>query len=193
MLSNGRDMFDAAAAHLLDNEILDVDLRALDGDINRREQSSRQAVLEHLTVDPKHELVLCLKIISIVQEAERIGDLAKMLGRTARVAHKPRLGPLVEPLRSIRSRIMRMFDQTLYGFVEGDTSVARQLMEEQPKIKEELRHYLRQLANHADITPNEAVVYALSARTMSRVSSHLANIASTVVSPFDQIRSRSIQ
>jgi len=31
-------------------------------------------------------------------------------------------------------------------------------------------------------------VYAMSARLMSRVSSHLSNIASAVASPFDQIR-----
>ena len=44
------------------------------------------------------------------------------------------------------------------------------------------------LAGRDDLTGNEGVVYALSARMMSRVSSHLANIASTVASPFDQIR-----
>ena len=188
MLNNGRDMFAAAAAHLLDNEILDVDLDALDSGINQREQSLRRVVLEHLAVDPKHELVLCLKLISIVQEAERIGDLAKMLGRTARLAHKPRMGPHVEPLRGLRSRILQMFDQTRHGFVEADASVARHLMDEQPKIKAELIGYLRLLADDADLTPNEAVVYTLGARTMSRVSSHLANIASTVTLPFDQIR-----
>ena len=188
MLNNGRDMFAAAAAHLLDNEILEVDLLALDRDINQREQTLRRVVLEHLTIDPKRELVLCLKLISIVQEAERIGDLAKMLGRAARLAQKPRMGPHVEPLRVIRSRILRMFDQTRDGFVEGDASVAQHLMEEQPKIKADLTQYVRLLADDADVTPNEAVVYTLSARTMSRVSSHLANIASTVTSPFDQIR-----
>ena len=188
MLNNGRDMFAAAAARLLDNEILDVDLPALDSDINAREQSLRRAVLNHLTVDPKRELVLCLKLVSIVQEAERLGDLAKMLERTARLAHKPRLGPVVEPLRVIRSCILQMFDQTRQGFVEGDASVAQQLMDKQPKIKAQLNEYLHRLADNPDVTPNEAVVYALSARAMSRISSHLANIASTVTSPFDQIR-----
>ncbi len=188
MLNHGRDMFAAAAAHLLDNEILDVDLPALDGDINRREQTLRRSVLNHLTVDPKHELVLCLKLISIVQEAERIGDLAKKLGWTAGLAHKPRLGPLVEPLRRSRNRILKMFDLTRQGFVEGDASVAQQLMEEQPRIKAELTQYIQHLAANPDVTANEAIVYTLSARAMSRISSHLANIASTVTAPFDQIR-----
>ena len=188
MLNHGRDMFAAAAAHLLDNEILEADLTALDREINQREQGLRRAVVQHLTVDPQHELVLCLKLISIVQEAERIGDLAKMLQRTARLAHKPRLGAVVEPLRAVRSRILTMFDRTRQGFVEGDASVAQQLMEEQPKIKAELIENLQRLAENPDVTPNEAVVYTLAIRTMSRISSHLANIASTVTFPFDQIR-----
>ena len=188
MLDSGRDMFAAGAAHLLDNEILDVDLQALDGIINEQEQALRRAVLEHLTVDPKHELVLSLKLISIVQEAERIGDLAKTLSETARLAHKTRLGPPVEPLRHNRDRILQMFDQTRYGFVEGDAATARQLMADQRAIKADLLAYLHHLADNRDLTPNEGIVYALGARAMSRVSSHLANIASTVACPFDQIR-----
>ena len=193
MLNSGRDMFAAGAAHLFDNEILDVDLAALDGIINEQEQALRRAVLEHLTVDPKHELVLSLKLISIVQEAERIGDLAKTLSETARLAHKTRLGPPVEPLRHNRDRILHMFDQTRHGFVEGDAAAARRLMDDQRAIKAGLLAYLRSLADNRDLTPNEGVVYALGARAMSRVSSHLANIASTVACPFDQIRRGTVE
>jgi hypothetical protein len=55
----------------------------------------RRAVLEHLTIDPRRELVFRLKLISLVQEAERIGDLAKLMGKTAGLEHNPRMGPLV--------------------------------------------------------------------------------------------------
>lgn len=189
MLNSGRDMFAAGAAHLLDNEILDVDLPALDGIINEQEQALRRAVLDHLTVDPKHELVLSLKLISIVQEAERIGDLAKTMSETARLAHKRRLGPPVEPLRQARNRILQMFDRTRHGFVEGDASVARHLMEDQRQVKADLLVYLRHLADNRGLTPNEGVVYALGARAMSRVSSHLANIACS----FAQIRRGTVE
>ncbi|MFQ5569650.1 MAG: PhoU domain-containing protein [Rhodothermales bacterium] len=193
MLDIGHGMFANAAAHLLDNEILDVDLIAQDDNIDECEQAVRRAVLEHLSVDPNRELILSLKIISIVHEAERIGDLTKTLVRTADLAHKPRMGALVEPLRHARDRILQMFDLTRQGFVEGDALMARQLMREHEQTKNGLATYLQQLADLREITPNEGVVYALAARTMSRVSSHLANIASTVVCPFDQIRGSLIQ
>lgn len=189
MLEAGRDMFAAATAHLLDNEILDTDLGALDDAIKQREQRVRRLVLEHLTVDPNRELVLSLKLISIVHEAERIGDLAQGLRRVAAMAHKPRLGRHVEPLRALRGRILEMFDRTLKGFVAGDEAAARRLIRFHEETKGGLTAFLAELADADDLSTNEGVVYAMGARMMSRVSSHLANIASTVACPFDQIRS----
>ena len=193
MLQNGHDMFAAATGCLLDNEILDVDLRELDREINRREQTLRRAVLEHLTIDPERELLFSLKLISVVHEAERIGDLAKTLAKTAVLAKKPRMGEPVAPLRQMRGRILEMFELCRRGFSESDASAARQLMELHEVLKDEATAYLKDLADREDLSVNEAVVFALSARLMSRVSSHLANIASAVAVPFDLIRSSSTQ
>lgn len=188
MLDDGHEMFDAASAHLLNNEILDIDLSSIDQKINQREQDLRRSVLEHLTIDPDRELVFSLKLISIVHEAERIGDLAKSLARTGDLAEQQRMGESVEPLRDIRRRILKMFERAKKGFVENEVSAARRLMHEHERIKDDTTAYLQQLAARGDLTSNEGVVYALSAYNMSRVSSHLSNIASTVVSPFDRIR-----
>lgn len=188
MLQGGQEMFSAATACLLDNEILDVDLSALDQEVNRREQDLRRAVLEHLTIDPNRELLFSLKLISIVHEAERIGDLAKSLAKAAALAKRPRFGRHVEPLRVMRDQILEMFDASRQGFVEGDVAAARALMQVHEGLKGDVTAYLTALADAEDLTPNEAVVYALAARLLSRVSSHLANIASTVATSFDRIR-----
>jgi phosphate uptake regulator len=188
MLEVGHHMFAASTAFVLDNEILDVDLSALDEQINEGEMSLRRSVLEHLTIDPQRELVFSLKLLSIVHEAERIGDLTKSLEKTGRLAKKPRMGDRVRPLRDMRDRILRMFKYARKGFVESEQEEARKLMEEHEQMKDDVTAYLKALADREDITPNESMVYAMSARLMSRVSSHLSNIASTVVSPFDEIR-----
>ena len=188
MLSNAQNMFAAATAHLLDNEILDVDLAVLDQEINKLEQDLRRSVLEHLTIDPERELVFSLKLISIVHEAERIGDLAKSLGKVAGLAQQPRMGERVGPLRDIRDRILVMFERTQVSFAQVDEKLARELMGSHERLKADVTNYLDVLARNDEITPNEGVVYALTARMMSRVSSHLANIASTVVCPFDKSR-----
>ncbi len=188
MLENGQQMFAAATGYLLDNEVLEVDLHALDQPINRKEQALRRALLEHLTLNPRQELIFSLKLISIVHEAERIGDIAKSLEKTAALARKPRMGPVAEQQRALRDRLLTMFDRAREGFVEGDLSAARELMAAHEQMKDDVTEHLRALADRDDLTANEAMVYALSARLLSRVSSHLSNIASTVVSPFDQMR-----
>lgn len=189
MLSDGHHMFDTATAFALDNEILDVDLHVLDERINQNEQALRRAVLEHLTIDPQREMVFSLKLVSIVHEAERIGDLTKSIVRAGRLARGPRLGSHVEPLRNMRDRILQMFDHVKRGFVQEDADAARTLMEMHETMKDDVTAYLKELADADDLEANEGIVYALLGRLLSRVSSHLSTIASTVVSPFDQIRS----
>jgi len=188
MLDVGHHMFAASTAFVLDNEILDDDLHALDRDINEREQALRRAVLKHLTMNPTQEMVFSLKLLSIVHEAERIGDLSKSLKQAGGLAHAPRMGDPVEPLRDVRDRILQMFDHARRGFVDEDVEEARVLMEMHEQIKVDVTDYLTQVANRDDLSANAAVVYALTARLLSRVSSHLSNIASSVAAPFDQIR-----
>ncbi len=188
MLESGHRMFAAATAYVLDNEILEVDLHVLDQQINEKEQALRRALLEHLTVDPRRELIFSLKLLSIVHEAERIGDLAKSLAKTGALAKKPRLGPVAAEQRVMRDRILEMFDRGRKGFVESEPTAARDLMESHEVLKNDVTEHLQKLAHGDGLTVNEGIVYALNVRLMSRVSSHLSNIASTVVSPFDQIR-----
>ena len=188
MLRIGREMFAAATGFTLDNEILDVDLNKLDSKVNLSEQRLRVDVLTHLSVGPRQELVFSLKLLSIVHEAERIGDLAKTMAGAGLLAKGPRMGPFVLPLRDLRNHIFVMFENTEKCFIEEDEEAAVLLMKEHEKVKDELTAYTKMLADREDITPNEAIVYVLCGRMMSRVSSHLANIASTVASPFDMIR-----
>lgn len=188
MLTTGHTMFAAATAFALENEILDSDLHALDRTINECEQELRRAVLEHLTFDPKSEMVFSLKLVSIVHEAERIGDLAKSIVKAGKLAHRPRMGPRVEPLRDMRDRVLVMFDHAHDGFVNEEAEAAQKLMEMHEVMKDDVTVYLSELADDDGVTANEGVVLALLARLLSRVSSHLSNIASAVVSPFDRIR-----
>lgn len=188
MVHLGRDMFVSAAAHLLENEVLEDDLSELDKHINRGEQRIRRAVFEHLSIHPEKDLIFSLKLISIVHEAERIGDLAKSLAKVADMSKKPRLGPKVKPLREFRDHVVELFEKLEKGFFKEDTEEAEFIMDTHKQLKKKVAKYISDLANDEELTGNEGVVYALSARMLNRVSAHIANIASTVVSPLDQIR-----
>ncbi len=192
MIRTGEQMIAAATGHLLDNEVLDINLEELDAMINGREEDLRRVLLEHLSVNPRQDLVFSLKLLSIVHEAERIGDLAKSLAETAALASEPRTGEVVDPLRNARDRIVDMLSRVRSSLAAGDDREAVLLMSEHVDVKERLSVYVSKLAVSDGLGSNQAMILALAARMLSRVSSHLANIASTVASPFDKIRGTTI-
>lgn len=188
MLDRAADMFVAATSHLLDNEALTVDLRAMDEDINTRERLIRKAVLEHVAVNPQLELSFSLLMVSIVQDAERLGDLAKSIARAADLSDTPRMGTHVGELTEIRDRVQALFPLVHTAFVAGDRDGARRVMDDHAHIKTEVGTFLERLAHSNDVSSNQAVVLGIAARMIGRVSSHLSNIASVVALPFDQVR-----
>ena len=181
-------MFTEATATLLENEVLQIDLEAEDTTVNRKEQEIRRAIYEHLRLHPQEELEMSLTMLCIIQDVERIGDMAKSFVETAAMARKTRIGPHVEPLREIRDRIRQTFDWTRTSFSLKDERDARRAMEAHTGIKQLLAWYLADLADREDGNPNDAVVLTLSARLLSRTSSHLSNVASSVALPFEQLR-----
>ena len=188
MLETTHEMFTAATARLLDNEPLSEDIQSQDQVVNEKEQAIRRAVLEHVTIDPKQEIVLSLVLVSIVQDAERIGDLAKTLAEIAELAQKQRMGPHAETLRGIRDHVSHMFETARKAFLDSDSEQAEQVMEDGEETKHRVAVLVKELAADASVTPNEALVFGLGARLLSRTSSHLSNLASSVALPYDQIR-----
>ena len=194
MLATSWGMLTDALRALLDNEPLQLDMRRRDQEVNEREQEVRRLVQEHLALDPRREMVLSLLLVSAVQEAERLGDLAKNLQHVAGLAEHPRLHTAVCDLRTLRDRILGagadegLFAGARRAFVHADAEAARVVMEAHEGVKREVKRQLQALAAADDLTPNEAMVFALSAHLLGRVSAHLSNIASGALVPFDQIR-----
>jgi phosphate uptake regulator len=188
MLRRGHEMFSAATARLLENEILDVDLEAMDREVNRRERHLRGVVLRNIGARSEARLVEMLKLLGVVHEAERIGDLAKTLSRAAELADGPRLGSHVVPLRDLRDRVGGIFALTLAGFEGRVARHAEDVLRRHEGIKVDIRARIEMIARDPDILTSEAVALALGARMMGRVSSHLANIASAVIFPFEDLR-----
>ena len=118
-------------------------------------------VFEHLSFHPEQDLIFCLKLVSIVNEAERIGDLAKSIAKVAHMAIKPRMGELVMPLRKFRDAVLQMFMRLEEGFFRGNEEEAQQIIQTHEMLKEQVANYIIQLAEEESLSGNEGVVYAL--------------------------------
>jgi phosphate uptake regulator len=187
MLRRAATMYELALAALLDGAPLEVDLDEMDDDIDEAEAAIRRSILEHLSLNPSRDLVASLVLISMVQDAERIGDFTRGLGEFRHLAKHPVRGHFADELRDISSRIRPLFDRCEAAFSDDKAEEAQAVVDAHLAIKPELSGYITRLAD-SDLSADMAIFYAATARNLQRISAHLSNIASSVVQPFHRIR-----
>ena len=187
MLKQAADMLDYSLSALLDNKTVQVDLDHLDDVVDEGERMVRRTILQHLSVNPHQDLVASLILVSMVQDAERIGDFARGLGDLVNLAQSPRQGVFADDLRVLAARVRPMFEVCETAFRNDDSEKAIRIIGEHVELKRSLMDYTRRVAT-SDLSADMAIVYAASARILRRISAHLSNIASTLVQPYDRIR-----
>ena len=187
MIERSATMLDYSLGALLDNKVLTVDLDQMDDAVDEGERMVRRTVLEHLSVDPQQDLVASLILVSMVQDVERVGDFARGLAELVLLARSPREGIHAEGLRTLASRVRPMFEVCEAAFINDDSELAKQVIQNHLQLKKSCAEYTEQVAA-SDLTADMAIVYATGARILRRISAHLSNVASTVVQPYDRIR-----
>jgi len=192
MLQAGRWMFQRACEVLLrqaDWHDQAQELYARDQEINRVEQTVREQVLTHLAIGNKADLSACLILMSVVKDAERIGDYCKNIFEVGKFyEHEYRSPQFARPLEEIRQGVAPLFDQAETAFVDADRDLARRVLDKAGSLTRTCDVLIRQLLSSGKTLPaDEAVAYVLLARFYKRVAAHLGNIASSVVSPVPMI------
>ncbi len=187
MLQQSSRMLDHALAALLDNQELEVDLDHMDDVVDEGERMVRRTILEHLSINPRQDLVASLILVSMVQDAERIGDFARGLAELVPLAKSQREGPMADDLRALAGRLRPLFELCEEAFREGNADEAQRVVAAHTELKRDFITFTERVAA-SELTADMAIVYAGAARILRRVGAHLSNIASTVVQPYDRIR-----
>lgn len=187
MLAQAAKMHDLALEAFFENKPLEVDLDEMDDAIDEGEGAVRRAVLEHLSLSPAKDLVASLVLISMVQDAERIGDFARGLGELVPLASGPRTGPFRDQLKGFVKELRPLFDLTEEAFRTDDVEMAKRVVATHRRLKRQLQKYTEEVAA-SDLGADMAVVYSGAARILRRIGAHLSNISSSVVQPYDRIR-----
>jgi phosphate uptake regulator len=187
MLTQSYKMMKVAVPALLDNVPVEVDINSMDDQVDEGERMVRRTVLEHLSVNPTQDLVVSLVLVSMVQDAERVGDFSSGILKLTAMAKSPREGHFAERLRTISNRIEPLFGLCEAAFREDDRDKANELISTHHEVRKELQEYTRAVAD-SDLSADMAVVYSSAASMLRRISAHLSNIASSVVQPYDRIR-----
>jgi len=188
MMRKAQRMFDAVADFFLREVPIDFDLYTVDKEINRLEIVVRRKVLEHLSINPRQELIFSLVLTTIINDIERIGDYSKNiyeLGGMYRLDHTP--PEYHATIATLTETVQRMFETSIVAFDGEDMEKAEQVMVDHGEVNRACEKMIRDLGGDTEIHTKNAVSLVLYVRYLKRVSAHLANVMSSVIKPFDRI------
>jgi phosphate transport system protein len=172
-----------------DSEI-DLSMKDKDKEVNKYEREVRRMVFNHLAVQGTADLPSGLALISIIIDIERLGDYAKNMLELA-LDHPGKLhgGKFEEELVRIEIAVEDNFIQTKNCFEEGKADFALKLLDKYAWVNDVCDEIVKAVVKEkdSDIRPGDASALVLYVRWLKRINSHLRNITTSVVNPFDRI------
>ena len=160
---------------------------ARDKKINRAEESIRRRIVESLSLRSETNVAACLVLMSVVKDAERIGDYCKNIYEvTCLYTMDFEFGPYIEVIKEMRTRIEGLFVKVEKAFRVADQEVAEDVIHETDSMGARCDQMIEELI-HDDLPTPKAVAYTLLARYLKRIAGHLQNIATSVAGPVHQI------
>jgi phosphate transport system protein len=189
MLDAGRHMFDTAANAFLggtDVEVIRKDLFKTDKRINRAERQIRREIVVHASIHGATDFPACLVLMSIVKDAERVGDNGKNLFDLTELAPEKPQGEHRDWLVDLKDRISRMMAGCREIFDSQQEAAATKLIVEAKAIEDLCDDKIRMLVR-GDHVSKMGPAYVLAYRYFKRVTAHVRNITSSVVQPVDKL------
>ncbi len=192
MLDITLEMFREARESLRQREDSEIDLeiKDRDKDVNKYEREVRRMVFNHLVVQGTVDLPSGLALVSIIIDIERIGDYTKNMVELA-LDHPGKLhgGMLEEDLKRIEEAVEDNFVTTRRCFKEEDAALALELLDKYAWVNETCDDRVVDVVKEKDATirAGDAASLALYIRYLKRINSHLRNITTSVINPFDRI------
>jgi phosphate transport system protein len=184
----------------LAEQILDKSMRSLiernpelaeevqrdDLEIDQLDVAIDDTVLSLLALEaPKAEdLRATMAMKMIATDLERVGDLARNIGKSAaRMARRP-VVPIPADLERIGTQAQQLVHDALDAFARADCDQARAVIRADDAIDETedelIRRMIDEIPDHPDSAPQE-IDFILVAKNLERAADHATNIAEDVI------------
>jgi len=178
----GRVFFENVPPDEVGRELYARDIR-----VNKAERSIRRSIVEHLTIHPGGDVPACLVLMSIVKDAERIGDYCKNLYEVRAVLYKDAPADQINgEIRRVHERVVKTFEMTKKALVDGDEATAENVVTAAKETARDIEEKVAEVAG-SELPARAAVCRALALRHMKRVHAHLCNIATSVIQPVHKL------
>jgi phosphate uptake regulator len=190
MLNETRLMYEMVCNRLLDN-VEEADLKKkiyeIDERVNNLQKHIRTRIIEHLSLQPTVDVTACLLLMSVVKDAERLGDYCKNLYEVTELLEKPiDKSVFSQYFNGLDKDILELFECTKEAFIEAEKSKAESAWNYEHRIAIRCDRILREIAK-SNLSVNEAVCFVLIARHFKRLVAHLTNIATSVLLPLSDL------
>jgi len=190
MMVDAEDMFKAVREQLIEGnktEGLRDKIYTVDRQINQLEKDIRRRIVEHLALQPSVDVPMCLVLMSVVKDAERLGDYAKNLYEVSELLEKPLDKPLFrEYFNHTDDKLIALAEKTRSAFIKSDEALAEEITVLEREIVLQCESAIKRLA-HAHLDANVSVCFTLIARHFKRTAAHLVNIGTSVILPISEL------
>lgn len=190
MLVDDRHTFDTAINALIggtDPSLVRKDIHKTDKGVNKAERAVRRELVVHVSVrGTSADIPLVLASMSVVKDAERIGDHSKDIWDIANSGIDLSNAEDVNALMRFRDRISQLIGETARVFGERDLEAAHALLQGADDMQDEYDDLIAEQL-HTDKPAIEAVPRALLFRYFKRITAHLMNILTSLVMPIDRL------
>ena len=190
MMVDAEDMFKSVKDKLIEGKTKDGlkdKIYAVDRRINELEKSIRTRIVEHLALQPSVDVSVCLVLMSVVKDAERLGDYAKNLFEVSELLAKPLDRELFRRyFDKTDERLITLAEKTRSAFIKSDEQLAREIQVLEREIVLRCEEAIKKLAAD-DLPSNISVCFTLIARYCKRIAVHLVNIGTSVILPVNEL------
>lgn len=190
MLTDSEAMFIAVLKRILGenmNSVLKDKIYEIDRRVNETQRNIRKRIIEHFALQPKVDVSVSLVLMSVVKDAERLGDYAKNLFEVSELLDKPfDKKSFRELFDDMDKTILTVFRKTKECFVASDAETAGEITEFEREVIRNCDNGIEKLAK-SKVDTNKAICATLIFRYFKRICCHLGNIASSVIMPISDL------
>lgn len=194
MLRKDQKMFEKVCDALLstisksevseENNIIET-IAKEDKEINEYASDVRKHILEYLAENSAPDVKSSLVLTSLIIDLERLGDYTKDLAKITLFDPVNLFnGGYLEVVEDYKQHLMQMFELAIVAFAKHDEEKADKVMKMNREFREDTDEILLEVNEDSRLRKRDAITYTLITKYFRRVSAHLENIASSVVSPF---------
>ncbi len=156
--------------------------------VNKAQRKVRKELVVHASVRGSNaDLPMVLSSMSIVKDAERIGDYSKNIWDIADAGVDLSRDDDIDTLIKYRDRTSSMIAETARVFRERDVEAAHRMIQESDGVQDEYDEGIRALLSRADSAGPEAVARALLYRYLKRINAHAMNVLTSLVMPVHRL------